>query len=67
MVDDVAVLLVTVTCDKGLDLIVKFGASLPLHVVGEPGRLRQIMINLIGNAMKFTEDGYVCVEVDGQV
>jgi len=67
MVDDVAVLLGTVARDKGLDLLVKFAPGLPTHIVGDAGRLRQIMMNLIGNAVKFTETGYVCVEIEGQI
>ncbi len=67
MVDDVAVLLGTVARDKELDLLVKFAPGLPDIVIGDAGRLRQIMMNLIGNAVKFTDAGYVCVEVDGQI
>lgn len=67
MVDDVAVLLGVTARDKGLDLIVKFAPTLPSHLCGDPGRLRQILMNLIGNAIKFTQTGYVCVDVDGKV
>lgn len=67
MVDDVAVLLGATARDKGLDLIVQFGESLPSHLIGDPGRLRQILMNLIGNAIKFTQTGYISVEVDGVV
>lgn len=67
MVDDVAVLLGATAREKGLDLIVKFAPNLPSHVVGDPSRLRQILMNLIGNAIKFTADGYISVEVDGVV
>lgn len=65
MVDDVAVLLGTTAREKGLDLIVKFCPTLPRQVVGDPGRLRQILMNLIGNAIKFTAGGYISVEVEG--
>ena len=51
--------------DKGIDLLVDYDLFLPTRFVGDPGRLRQIMTNLLGNAVKFTEDGHVMVRVVG--
>jgi two-component system, sensor histidine kinase and response regulator len=51
--------------EKGLELVCHFGRALPAVVVGDPVRLRQILVNLIGNAIKFTEKGDVIVTVDG--
>jgi len=48
---------------KGLDLRLVFAKSCPVWVRGDPMRLRQILINLIGNAVKFTDTGEVAVEV----
>lgn len=49
--------------EKRLELACRVAPDLPDRLLGDPGRLRQVMINLIGNALKFTDDGEVLVEV----
>ncbi|HXV59229.1 MAG TPA: response regulator [Vicinamibacteria bacterium] len=49
--------------EKGLDLSSNIDAAVPDHLLGDPRRLRQILVNLIGNALKFTEEGWVKLDV----
>lgn len=44
---------------KGLELVHRVAADVPRIVLGDPGRLRQVVINLVGNAVKFTEQGEI--------
>jgi signal transduction histidine kinase/CheY-like chemotaxis protein len=50
---------------KGLELLVDYDLFLPTMFVGDPGRIRQVLTNLIGNAVKFTPAGHVLVRVVG--
>jgi PAS domain S-box-containing protein len=52
--------------EKGLELAGRIDPSIPNQVIGDPGRLRQIIVNFVGNAIKFTEDGEVVVDVNPQ-
>ncbi|MCB0169391.1 MAG: response regulator [Anaerolineae bacterium] len=59
-------LVVTRATDKGLDLAYVIEPNLPCTFVGDVTRIRQILVNLLGNAVKFTQKGEVVVTVQGQ-
>jgi PAS domain S-box-containing protein len=52
---------------KGIELVYDVDPRVPETLLGDPGRVRQILINLVGNAIKFTERGEIDVEVDAKV
>ncbi len=64
-IHEVTMLLQPRAREKGIDLMIDFDMFLPTRFVGDPGRLRQVLTNLIGNAVKFTERGHVLTRVVG--
>jgi len=64
-IHEVLVLLQPTAKDKGVKLLVDFDMFLPTRYIADPGRMRQVLTNLIGNAVKFTQEGHVLVRVVG--
>ena len=65
MVEDVGHLLNACAVDKGIDLVTEYSKDLPDNIIADESRLRQILINIVGNAVKFTERGQVKISVKG--
>lgn len=64
-IHEVIMLLQPSAREKGLTVLLDYDLFLPTAYVGDPGRIRQVMTNLMGNAVKFTAEGHVLVRVTG--
>jgi PAS domain S-box-containing protein len=65
-VEDIATLLAAAAAEKNIELMVRIAPGVPAAMLGDAGRFRQIVTNLVGNAITFTERGHVLVELDSQ-
>ncbi len=64
-IHEVVTLLQPTAHEKGVSMLVDYDLFLPTSFVGDPGRIRQVITNLLGNAVKFTAEGHVMVRVVG--
>jgi signal transduction histidine kinase/CheY-like chemotaxis protein len=62
--EDVVELLAVKAHEKKLELVFSYAAGAPREYLGDPGRIRQIALNLVSNAIKFTDSGHVLLEVE---
>lgn len=65
--NEVTDMLMLRTQEKNIELLVHFAPGTPRYVIGDPGRFKQILLNLTGNAIKFTEQGHVLIRVNGKI
>lgn len=63
-ITDVVELLTSRAEEKGLALIMRYAPKAPRRLIGDAGRVRQILTNLIGNAIKFTHEGHILVNTE---
>ncbi len=63
-ITDVTSLLATKAQEKNLELIINYPTDLGRYFIGDAGRLRQVITNLLGNAIKFTESGHIIIDVE---
>ena len=66
LIDRIRSLLLPRAREKGIELVVDYGQDVPKLLRGDPGKLRQILFNLIGNGLKFTEQGQVTLAIHRQ-
>jgi len=64
LLDDLVAMFRDKTTKKGIELVFSVGEDVPAVLVGDPLRLRQVLVNLIGNAVKFTDEGEIVLRVD---
>ena len=66
-IEDVTALLAHGKQENGVDVLVRYQPGLQSSFIGDAGRIRQIITNIVGNALKFTHEGHVLVDVSGDV
>ncbi len=64
-IHEIVLLVAPAAREKGLELLIDYDMFLPTMLIGDAGRIRQVLTNLIGNAVKFTPAGHVLVRVVG--
>ena len=63
LVEEVVELLAPAAAEKRIDLVIRYRSGTPRWIVADPARIRQVLTNVVGNAIKFTEEGSAVVDV----
>jgi len=63
VIDQICDIVASRVTEQGIDLLFHMDGNVPKTLIGDPLRLRQILLNLVGNAIKFTEVGEVLLSV----
>jgi len=64
VIEEVAEMLAPRAEEKVLDIVLQYPPGVPSHFIGDAGRIRQVVTNLVGNAVKFTQKGHVLIAVE---
>jgi signal transduction histidine kinase/CheY-like chemotaxis protein len=64
VMEDVGEMLAPKAQEKKLNLVLQYPSQLPRHFIGDAGRIRQVLTNLVGNAVKFTAHGQILIDVE---
>ena len=67
LIGDVAQMLSARITEKNLEIIIRIRPNLPQMFIGDQSRIRQMIVNLTGNAIKFTENGHILIDVSGEI
>jgi signal transduction histidine kinase/PleD family two-component response regulator len=67
VIDEAAEIYALKAADKGIEIITDISTNVNLNRVGDPGRLKQIILNLISNALKFTDEGEIVISLSAEV
>jgi len=66
LIEEVADLISFKANEKGVEILLRYAPDTPRFVMGDPGRVRQIFLNLAGNALKFTSEGQVLLSIEAK-